>query len=101
MHLTPPSVERQQSLQGVEIVALNEHVPCVAFPDRVLCDILKQTICHPARCADVVLPRQPIQGRHSYPLLSQPHKATGVPFATVNGPLGPSGARLPFAADNL
>ena len=60
MHL----MRRQQRLQGVEIVALNEHDSRVAIPARMLWHFFEQSRGHVIRSADILFSCQPVQNGH-------------------------------------
>src|SRR3546814_3320293 len=63
--LHPAGVERQQGLQGLQVVALDEHVAGRGVAGREVRHFLQQAVGHALRGAKVVVSGQPVQGGHS------------------------------------
>jgi hypothetical protein len=60
--------ERQQRLQRLEVVALDQHVPGIAVPAAELRHLLEQPVGHAIRRDDVAVAGKPVEARHAFVL---------------------------------
>ena len=62
--LHPPGIERQQRLEGLQVVTLNQDIARVRLPRRQVGHFFQQPIRHTGGGMEVFVSCQPVEGRH-------------------------------------